>query len=147
MKRSAVLLSAVAAIVLFTLGAAYGQKAASKKVVYVSADKADFKEMPGGSGGVSRATVWGDPEKGAHGTLSKFKSGYEAGEHTHTNDITIVVIKGAYLYKDADGEKRVGPGDFLKVPGGHKHSSGGDKSEGALFYESSSAKFDLIPAK
>ena len=80
------------------------------------------------------ATIWGDPEKGAHATFTKFKPGYEAGEHTHTNDVSIVVIKGAYLYKDAAGEKRVGPGDFLKVPGGHKHSSGGDKTaiRGAL---------------
>ena len=58
-----------------------------------------------------------------------------------------MVIKGAYLYKDDDGEKRVGPGDFLKVPGGHKHSSGGDKTEGACSYEAGTAKFDLIPAK
>ena len=59
----------------------------------------------------------------------------------------IAVVKGAYLYKDGDGEKRVGPGDFLRVPGGHQHWSGGDKSEGALFYEEGSGKFDLIPAK
>jgi len=147
MKKSVVLITAVAAIALFTLGVAYGQKTAAKKVVYVSADKADFKEAPRGNGGVSMATIWGDPEKGAHATFTKFKPGYEAGEHTHTNDVSIVVIKGAYLYKDAAGEKRVGPGDFLKVPGGHKHSSGGDKTEGALFYETGSAKFDLIPAK
>jgi len=51
------------------------------------------------------------------------------------------------MYKDDDGEKRVGPGDFLRVPGGHKHWSGGDKTEGALFYEEGSGKFDLIPAK
>jgi quercetin dioxygenase-like cupin family protein len=146
MKKS-VLLSAFAVIALLTLGVAQAQKAAAKKVVYVSADKADFKEMPGGNGGVSRATIWGDPEKGAHATLTKFKPGYDAAEHTHTNDVTIVVIKGAYLFKDAAGEKRVGPGDCLKIPGGHKHSSGGDKTEGALFYESGTAKFDLIPAK
>jgi quercetin dioxygenase-like cupin family protein len=53
--------------------------------------------------------------------------------HTHTNDVSLVVIKGAYLYKDDVGEKRVGPGEFLFVPGGHKHWSGGDKTEGALF--------------
>ena len=41
----------------------------------------------------------------------------------------------------------LGPGDFLRVPGGHKHWSGGDKKEGAIFYEESSGKFDLIPAK
>jgi hypothetical protein len=49
--------------------------------------------------------------------------------------------------KDEAGEKRAGPGDFLRVPGGRKHWSGGDAKEGALFYEESSGKFDLIPAK
>jgi hypothetical protein len=41
---------------------------------------------------------------------------------------------GAYLYRDEAGERRVRPEDFLRVPGGHKHWSGGDKTEGALFY-------------
>jgi quercetin dioxygenase-like cupin family protein len=58
-----------------------------------------------------------------------------------------VVIKGAYLYKDEDGEKRVGPGDYLMVPGGHKHWSGGDKKEGALFYQEGAEKFDFVPVK
>ena len=87
------------------------------------------------------------PTLGAHGTFSKFAPGYDAGLHTHTNDVWIVGVKGAYLYKDEAGEKRIGPGDFLRVPGGHKHWSGGDKKEGAVFYEESSGKFDLIPAK
>jgi quercetin dioxygenase-like cupin family protein len=67
--------------------------------------------------------------------------------HIHTSDVWLVVIKGAYLYKDEVAEKRVGPGDFIRIPGGHKHWSGGDKAEGALFYQEGSGKFDLIPAK
>jgi len=63
------------------------------------------------------------------------------------NGVWIVGVKGAYFYKDDAGEKRVGPGDFLRVPGGHKHWSGGDKKEGAVFYEESSGKFDFVPAK
>ena len=46
--------------------------------------------------------------------FTKFKPGYDAGMHSHTNDVWIVGIKGAYLYKDDDGEKRVGLGDFLR---------------------------------
>ena len=117
----------------------------ARKVLFAAADKATYKPGPGD--GVSMATVWGDPDKGAHGTFTKFEPGFDAGMHTHTNDVWIVGIKGAYLYKDEAGEKRVGPGDFLRVPGGHKHWSGGDKTEGALFYEEGSGKFDLIPAK
>jgi hypothetical protein len=83
---------------------------------------------------------------GAHGTFTKFVLGFDAGMHTHQRCMDSRV-KGAYLYKDEAGDKRVGPGDFLRVPGGHKHWSGGDAKEGALFYEESSGKFDTIPAK
>lgn len=119
----------------------------SDKVNFTSPSQAQFKEVPNSNGAVSMAPIWGDASSGAHATYTKFKPGYDAGMHTHTNDVWIVGIKGAYLYKDDAGEKRVGPGDFLRVPGGHKHWSGGDKKEGALFYEESSGKFDLNPAQ
>jgi quercetin dioxygenase-like cupin family protein len=147
MKRSTLAVGVLGVLLATTLGNA--QKASTsphkKSVIYVAADKATFKASP--TGGVSMATIWGDPDKGVHGTFTKFEPGYDAGMHTHTNDVWIVVIKGAYLYKDDAGEKRVGPGEFLRVPGGHKHWSGGDKAEGALFYEEGSGKFDTVPAK
>lgn len=133
-----------ALIVVATSGVLQAQKD-SKSVIYVSSANATFKKSP--TGGVSMATIWGDPDEGAHATFTKFEPGYDAGMHSHTNDVWIAVIKGAYLYKDDAGEKRVGPGDFLRVPGGHKHWSGGDKTEGTLFYQEGSGKFDLIPAK
>src|SRR5437868_5680626 len=145
------LLGCCAAVLVIGMGAGVlqAQKAAAghsaKKVIYASPDKATFKQGP--EGAVSMARIWGNPDKGPHATYTKFEPGYDAGMHTHTNDVWIVGIKGAYLYKDEAGEKRVGPGDFLRVPGGHKHWSGGDKKEGALFYTETSGKFDLIPAK
>src|SRR6478672_2462567 len=146
--KKLLIVSGVAALVVAaaSVGVTQAQKSSSKAAIYVAADQAAFKQMPAAAG-VSMAILWGDPDKGAHGTYTKFTPGYDAGLHTHTNDVWIVGIKGAYLYKDDAGEKRVGPGDFLRVPGGHKHWSGGDKTEGALFYEEASGKFDLIPAK
>ncbi|HLW54596.1 MAG TPA: cupin domain-containing protein [Candidatus Angelobacter sp.] len=125
------------------MGFMHGQQD-KDKVILAAPDKGSFHET---TKGVSMATIWGDPNQGAHATYTKFVPGYDAGTHTHTNDVWIVGIKGAYLYKDDAGEKRIGPGDFLRVPGGKKHWSGGDKKQGALFYEESSGKFDLIPAK
>jgi quercetin dioxygenase-like cupin family protein len=149
MKKSLIVLGVGALIIAVAAGVVQAQKASTstsmKNVIYVAADNAAFKQVPMAK--VSMATLWGDPEQGVHGTFTKFEPGYDAGMHTHTNDVWIVVIKGAYLYKDDAGEKRVGPGDFLRVPGGHKHWSGGDKTEGALFYEEASGKFDTIPAK
>ena len=118
------------------------KQARKKELISVSADGAKFKEM---MPGVSKAALWGDPDRGSYGAFTKFGPGFDAGMHTHTNDVWIVVLKGAYLYKDAAGEKRVGPGDFIRIPGGMKHGSGGDANEGALFYEESSGKFDLVP--
>ena len=149
--RKSLMVSSLVGVLLIT-GASFGQaqkKAASrpaKRVVYASPDKATYKPQPGEEK-VSMATLWGDPDKGVHGTFTKFEPGFDAGMHTHTADVWIVGIKGAYLYKDEAGEKRVGPGEFLRIPGGHKHWSGGDKTEGALFYEEASGKFDNIPAK
>ena len=140
---------AVLVIAAAAVGVTQEQKKSSAKkkaAIYAAADKATFKEMAGAAG-VSMAVLWGDPDKGAHGTFTKFAPGYDAGMHTHTSDVWIVGVKGAYLYKDDAGEKRVGPGEFLRVPGGHKHWSGGDKTEGAVFYEEGAAKFDNIPAK
>jgi quercetin dioxygenase-like cupin family protein len=117
---------AVGMIAAWSIGRLQGQ-AQSDKVIFVSASQANFSEMQGGRGGVTAAPIWGDASAGAHGTFIKFVPGYDAGMHTHTNDVWIVVLKGAYLYKDEAGEKRVGSGDFLRVPGGHKHWSGGDK--------------------
>jgi quercetin dioxygenase-like cupin family protein len=142
MKKSVIFVLAVMALAVVAL---VGIAQAQKQVIYASSAKATYKPMP--TGGASMGVLAGDPEKGAHKTFTKFEPGYDAGMHSHTNDVSIVVIKGAYLYKDEAGEKRVGPGEFLLVPGGHKHWSGGDKTEGALFYEEGSGKFDVIPAK
>jgi quercetin dioxygenase-like cupin family protein len=146
MRRSVWMLAvAVCLIAAWSIG---GLQAQGHKATFADPSHATFSEMPNaGRAGVSAAMLWGDPNVGAAGTYTKFVPGWDAGWHTHTSDVWIVGIKGAYLYKDEAGEKRVGPGDFLRVPGGHKHWSGGDKKEGALFYTETSGKFDLIPAK
>jgi quercetin dioxygenase-like cupin family protein len=144
MKIRTIALGLGVVLVCAASGVVWAQKA--KSVVFISADKAKFVASPQATS-VSMAALWGDHDKSAHGTLTKFEPGYDAGMHAHTNEVRIVVIKGAYLYKDDAGEKRVGPGDYLSVPGGHKHWSGGDKTEGALFYEEGSGKFDIIPVK
>jgi quercetin dioxygenase-like cupin family protein len=143
--KKLLVVSALTALAVAAVSVVVAQSEKAKHVVYVSSAKATYK--PSQMSGVSMQVLRGDPDKGSHATFTKFDPGYDAGTHTHTNDVSLVVIKGAYLYKDDAGEKRVGPGEFLLVPGGHKHWSGGDKTEGALFYQEGSGKFDLIPAK
>jgi hypothetical protein len=144
MKGLAVL--GMAAVAVTWIGFVQGQEKQPKPkpVTFVSADEAKFKEVVPG---VSKALLWGNDQKGPYGAFTKFVPGLDNGMHTHTNDVWLVVIKGAYLYKDGAGEKRVTPGSFIRIPGKTKHWSGGDAKEGALFYEESSGKFDLVAAK
>jgi quercetin dioxygenase-like cupin family protein len=140
MQRTLTVLGVAAAFVVTgALSLAQGQQ-----LLFVPADQAPFTEtVPG----VSKVVLWGDDAQGPYGAVTKFVPGKDVGLHTHTHDVWLVVLKGAYLYKDEAGEKRVGPGDFIRIPGGHKHWSGGDANEGVLLYEEAAGKFDLVPAK
>ena len=151
MKTARTLVGLAAASILFSTAAfaqaqqgSQAKKGGKTAVRYASSDQLTYKEL---APKVSGATVWGDPDKGAYSVFTKFAPGFDAGMHTHPNDVSIVVLKGAYLYRDEAGEKRVGPGEFLRIPGGHKHWSGGDANEGAQFYQHGTGKFDQKPAK
>jgi mannose-6-phosphate isomerase-like protein (cupin superfamily) len=145
MKRASTVM-VCAVVIASALGLVQAQQGQPEKksLIFSSAGSATFKEVVPG---VSKASLWGDADKGPYGSFTKFVPGHDSGMHTHTNDVWIVVLKGAYVFRDEAGEKRVAAGDFLRIPGGHKHWSGGDAKEGALFYEESSGKFDLVPAK
>lgn len=130
------------------LAVACAQTEQPKEAVHIDSRTATFTEMVPPVPGVSGATLWGDPATGPHGTFTKFAPGYSAPLHTHTNDIRIVVVSGAYLYKPENGqEQRIAAGHFLFLPGGDRHASGGDAKEGAIFYHHSTGKFDLNVVK
>src|SRR5206468_701549 len=105
MQRS-LLIDGVAGALMFawSIGRVQGQ-AEGEKIIFVSAKDAKFSVSPNGASGASMAPIWGDANMGAHGTFTKFVPGFDAGMHTHTNDVWLVVIKGAYLYKDDAGEE------------------------------------------
>ena len=138
--RGVAIVGALGVGAFLSVVAAQGQKA-----VHVDSAHATYKELaPGASGSV----VWGDMDNGPHGAFTKFVPGASFPLHTHTSDMRIVVLKGAYVYKPENGpEVRVSAGHYLFIPGGDRHVSGGDAKEGALFYQTSAGKFDLNPVK
>jgi len=128
------------------IGPLHSDEAATNKngLLHVAAAEADFVELVPG---IYKAILWGDHDAGPYGAFTRFAPGTENDMHVHSHTVRIVVLEGAYIYKDDEVEKRVGPGEFISIPGGKKHWSGGDEEQGALFYEESAAGFDLIPAQ
>ena len=140
MKMQAKLFSVVGvALVACSLGVVLAQS--KKEPVFVESEKAEFKEIVPG---VKKKMLWGNHDKGPYGAFTKFDPGLNNPLHTHTNEVRIVVLQGAYIYKPQNGnERRVGAGSYISIPGGNVHVSQGDPKEGALFYEESPGKFDL----
>lgn len=140
MKIRAKLVSAVGiAVVASSLGVAVAQS--KKEPVFVESAQAEFKEVVPG---IKKKILWGNQDVGPYGAFTKFDPGLTNPLHTHTNEIRIVVLQGAYIYKPQNGnERRVAAGSYISIPGGDVHVSMGDPKEGALFYEESPGKFDL----
>lgn len=135
--RAAVAAGTLAAVA--ALGVAHSGD--SKGAVHVDSAKASYTEL---NPGASQSAVRGDPTRGAHSAFTKFVPNFEAGPHTHTNDLRIVVVKGAYVYKPEQGDAiRVTPGQYLLIPGGVRHSTGSDAKEETVFYQEADGKFDL----
>ena len=111
-----------------------------RQAIFFDSATHDFTEGP--------LTVWGNRGEGPSGAFVRFGPGNPdaARLHTHTNDTRVIGIRGAYIYRPQNGtEIRVGPGQYLFIPGGVPHVSFGDPNEGALFYEESLARFDSNP--
>jgi len=110
---------------------------------------ADLKwsELPN-SGGVMRAALWGDPDKGAYGAIYKFPAGGKFPLHYHTNSMKVVVISGAWLYTPEGGtEHKLGPGSFLAYGPKDKHVSGPADGAECTFFIEQPAKFDMVPVE
>ncbi len=100
MKKSLVVSGLGALLIVVASGVVQAQQASTRntrrKVIYVVSGSATYKQMP--TEKASMAVLWGDPDKGVHGTFTKFEPGFDAGMHTHTSDVWIV------FYEEASGK-------------------------------------------
>ena len=122
---------------------ASAQKKIKKEVVAWPAEDIKWNQLKGAPPGVMSTNLWGDQTKGAYGGLTKFPAGFKSPLHYHSNDIKLVVIKGAYVLNG----KTYGPGSYLFIPGGEKHVSGGAEDSESIFFIEQPGKFDVKPVE
>jgi anti-sigma factor ChrR (cupin superfamily) len=97
---------------------------------------------------VMMAVAWGDPAKGPHGAFHKFKAGFNAGLHTHSADMHIVVVSGTMIAAAEGGpEKKLPPGSYEYQPHSVKHVTKCDTGGECVIFVVASGKFDLVPAE
>jgi quercetin dioxygenase-like cupin family protein len=114
-----------------------------KEPVMMPAEDMKWTEVPN-TGGVMVAPVKGDLTKGAYDAFTKFPAGVDHPLHTHSADIETVIISGTFLYGPEGGPvKKFGPGSYIMIPGGVKHTSGCDAASPCIIFQEQPAKFDI----
>ncbi len=130
-------------LIVVGVGNISAQKKMKKEPISWAAEDIKWEEMKGGPPGIMVAKLWGDMAKGAYGALIKFLPNQKNPLHTHSSDIKAIVLSGTYVGGPEGGpEKTYGPGSYLLVPGGWKHTSGAGDAGCTLFTEQS-GKFDM----
>ena len=97
--------------------------------------------------GTQFAPLSGDPKTGPFTQMRKVPAGTDNGSHTHSSEITMVVISGVlYVGPDAASAKDFGPGSMIVLPADWMHVSGCRPGSDCIFYQESKGKFDYKPA-
>lgn len=74
--------------------------------------------------GAREAPLWGDPASGDHGTAVRWKFGSKAPNLVRTQDVHVVVLAGTFTAEVGGEYREFGPGGYVSVPKGVKHSFG-----------------------
>lgn len=135
--------SVVAALSVYAQAPA---KPAAKRVVLRTAAELKWVDAPDAKG-VQQAVVWGNAQKGPHGSFAKFAAGTETPLHTHTANGRSVVISGT-IVEGLEGQppKELGPGSYFSIPGGVKHTTACKGGAECVIYSDWAGAFDLVPA-
>lgn len=74
--------------------------------------------------GARQALLWGDPKAGEHGLLVRWKFNTKVPDVVRTQDLHVVVLAGTFTVEIDGGYKELGPGGFVRIPKGVKHTLG-----------------------
>src|SRR5439155_8979193 len=96
-------------------------KPAGQRAVLRAASEMKWVDVPD-TKGAQQAVVWGNSQKGAHGSFAKFPAGTQIPMHTHTAGGRTVVITGT-IVETIEGQqpKELGQGSYFYIPGEVKH--------------------------
>ena len=147
MRRSRVpglCVSLLLAVAVVAQGAETGKGKVAKKPVLMPAGDLKWQDAAGAQPGVKEVRLWGDPTKGAFGSLYKFPPGFSAPLHTHSADMRIVIVSGTVIHgPEGKPEVRMPVGSYFYLPSTYRHTTACDKASECVFFVEGNRKFDL----
>lgn len=107
----------------------------------IAARDVKFKDL----GGPQLGTVWGDADKGPHGSFLRLPKGFVSPMHLHTGDYDAVVVEGTVSNAET-GKKAIplAPGSYFVQKGKVNHVTSCLSDTPCLLYISQRKGFDFI---
>jgi mannose-6-phosphate isomerase-like protein (cupin superfamily) len=111
------------AILLVAALVTAGSASASDQATFVNAKDLKWKDaaLPAGA---REAPLWGDPASGDHGTVVRWKFNTKVPNLVRTQEVHVVVLTGTFTAQVGGQYGEFGPGGYVRVPKGVKHSFG-----------------------
>jgi quercetin dioxygenase-like cupin family protein len=142
--RSALLVASFAAAAAHSEGEA--PAAPAKAPIMQSFDDLEWSALPERPG-MQFSVLSGDPKTGPYTQVRKVPAGSSNALHSHSSDITNVIISGTWYTGVDDASARdFGPGSVVFMPGNWKHVSGCRPGRECVFYQDGKGKFDYHAA-
>ncbi len=93
------------------------------------------------------AVLWGDPAKGAFGSLHKFPSGFAVPLHYHSAGYRGVVVSGTLLQTvEGEAEKTLPAGSYFAYTGKKKHVTKCSEGAECVLFVDSGGAWDVVVA-
>ena len=135
MKRYLAFVSMTAFAAAATAAVAVAEEKMAGKAVVTSASELKWIESPAMKG-AKQAVLWGDPTKGAYGTLRSIPGGTALGVHTHTHAQRVVLVSGTIEFNmEGEPKKDLGPGSYVSIPGGAPHDATCKAGADCVYFE------------
>jgi quercetin dioxygenase-like cupin family protein len=116
-----------------------------KVPLMVSFDELKWTALPERPG-MQFTVLSGDPKTGAYTQLRKVPAGTDNPLHTHSSQLTNVIISGTwYTGADAASARDFGPGSVVMMPANWVHVSGCRAGSECVFYQDGKGRFDFKP--
>ena len=97
--------------------------------------------------GMQFAVLSGDPKTGAYTQIRKVPAGTDNPLHSHSSEITNVIISGIwYTGPNSTSIKDFGPDSVVTMPADWAHVSGCRPGSECVLYQQGKGKFDFKPA-
>jgi mannose-6-phosphate isomerase-like protein (cupin superfamily) len=97
--------------------------------------------------GARHALLWGDAKAGDNGTLVSWKFNSKAANLVRSQDVHIAVLAGTFTVEIDGGYREFGPGGFVSIPKGVKHTLGCEASGECRFLVHHPGAVDIAKAR